>query len=743
MAITKEVKKARSEIRKAKHDYKRRSSGDSLSSRGDADGCATYVFRRVVNAATYSGGRDNGSRLPTTTGGIGYHHNRRASHLGFLILLACLSFAKPPLGEFTKWLFANDRSLQHDGIPPCLVAGDEEGQPPRTIMPKAVPPTFTASYPGSGAKLTWNMIRMITGIYTGDDFDHDGLVQAGQVVSIKTHYPAHGSPEENEAFHRLPHDSIDNAVLLLRNPLTALPSHHNYIHEMKYHLKSHSTKAPVREWIKWRDIAFDIEMKKWVNHTKYWLDNYNIPEKRLLLLPFEALTDETDGPYQLRRLGDFLATVHPDIRQGMVPPTKIPCVWNHFVKEQVPGESPILRGRAIALFYAGTTESLAEQEGDYDNEEDPVYTYTPQQLETMLQALSKLKESQDSKFPEISALLQQYMEEVFQAKVDAESKIAEMGEFEAPRSEPWALPWAQEMIQSHELYSKLLNVDQELPFDQTTQVPFYWYLTRSGGKALEHWFRCLGRVTPVFKRTPGCNTDEEEEDGGQKGLHLCQVKKRDWINADTSTSAGIHRAKRYDLVGRRFDNFVLQSPLFHDAMTLLDEPFHGRLFVMIRDPVARAISKFYPEFYKRGQNMTMMEYAESDLVDSNYYTRKLVNKREGEELSPNHLVLAKEILRQKTLVLLTSEMEESADRMAKYFGWYAKEEDLIPKQKECLQRFAVEEPLNPLNPYTQKNFQTPQDGDPIWKAIATRNLYDLELYDYAKQVFQQQGVLSW
>lgn len=34
-------------------------------------------------------------------------------------------------------------------------------------------PTFTASYPGSGAKMTWNLVQALTGIVTGDEHRHN------------------------------------------------------------------------------------------------------------------------------------------------------------------------------------------------------------------------------------------------------------------------------------------------------------------------------------------------------------------------------------------------------------------------------------------------------------------------------------------------------------------------------------------------------------------------------------------
>ena len=126
-------------------------------------------------------------------------------------------------------------------------------------IPKKMEPTLVASYPGSGAKLTWKLIRAITGIMTGDDVDHNGLVRKGQVVAIKTHYPTILSKEKFEATttiatttndaHEEEHQQsdvvnlsrIERSILLLRSPFHAIPSYYNFQYERSMNLENHST----------------------------------------------------------------------------------------------------------------------------------------------------------------------------------------------------------------------------------------------------------------------------------------------------------------------------------------------------------------------------------------------------------------------------------------------------------------------------------------------------------------------
>ena len=47
--------------------------------------------------------------------------------------------------------------------------------------------SYAASYPGCGARMTWNLVEALTGLWTGDDWDNNN--RGKQVVTVKTHYP--------------------------------------------------------------------------------------------------------------------------------------------------------------------------------------------------------------------------------------------------------------------------------------------------------------------------------------------------------------------------------------------------------------------------------------------------------------------------------------------------------------------------------------------------------------------------
>lgn len=76
--------------------------------------------------------------------------------------------------------------------------------------------------------------------------------------------------------------------------------------------------------------------------------------------------------------------------------------------------------------------------------------------------------------------------------------------------------------------------------------------------------------------------------------------------------------------------------------------------------------------------MSVLEYAQRDLTPTNWVTRSLVGSLETLEVTPKDLQLAKEIVREKMLVLIFEDIDDSINRLLEYFGWEASEVD-----REC------------------------------------------------------------
>ena len=117
------------------------------------------------------------------------------------------------------------------------------------------PITYAASYPGCGARMTWNLVEALTGLQSGDDWNNNG--RGSEVATVKTHYPNSNGvlPEFDE--------KIGRAFIVIRNPIKSIPSLFNHIYEIRNHIPVHTTKAPVEEWVKWRNAYWETEIEEY------------------------------------------------------------------------------------------------------------------------------------------------------------------------------------------------------------------------------------------------------------------------------------------------------------------------------------------------------------------------------------------------------------------------------------------------------------------------------------------------
>ena len=107
--------------------------------------------------------------------------------------------------------------------------------------------------------------------------------------------------------------------------------------------------------------------------------------------------------------------------------------------------------------------------------------------------------------------------------------------------------------------------------------------------------------------------------------------------------------------------------------------------------------------------------------------RSLTNKMVG-PLSSDDILVAKEILRRKCIIGLLDRMEESIIRFHSYFG-FGDEAAL-----GCARRqFAAGSGRN-----SHSHPKLNRDGE-TWKILEQKNEFDLILYEYARQLFEDQG----
>ena len=277
-----------------------------------------------------------------------------------------------------------------------------------------------------------------------------------------------------------------------------------------------------------------------------------------------------------------------------------------------------------------------------------------------------------------------------------------------------------------------------------TDLPVYWHVAKSGGTTMKELVGACYGLTLASEI--GGNLV------GQGGKELRVVEARGkinneymgrHINVDVTTEGGIQRAASLHLAQSGMAD-VLVSPLLHDvAANILSRSHRGRMFALFRHPIDRLVSLFYylqtathePTYDPRLANMTLSEYAASGLVESNIMVRSLSNKMEG-PLSADDLEEAKRTLRTKCLVGLLDEMETSLARFRHFFHWDGPDGNYGPMAERCQEQLLARGGSNRIeHPILVDRNSRDYDN------FARKNVLDLILYEYARQLFVEQGAL--
>mmetsp|Transcript_2226 Transcript_2226/g.2059 ORF Transcript_2226/g.2059 Transcript_2226/m.2059 type:complete len:329 (-) Transcript_2226:137-1123(-) len=263
-----------------------------------------------------------------------------------------------------------------------------------------VKPVFAASYPGSGARMTWNLIEALTGLVTGDEWYSNGRVK--DVVTVKTHHP-------HDQGRKIPWaNEIERAFLLIRNPMKAIPSYHNFLYEFENKLENHSTRAPVEAWIKWRDQFFISQLEVWKNHMEFWLDSYD-PKNRIVV-PYEHLINPTQGPLVTEELNEFLGR-GPGVTP--IPQESVKCVWGTVVNYKSGNVPNSRQPLPKDVKFVGNYPIFPSSSRDGPKERP----YTEQQLDALLITTDQMRRKYNAEGGRIRSSLEMYIGKIQEAKV--------------------------------------------------------------------------------------------------------------------------------------------------------------------------------------------------------------------------------------------------------------------------------------------------------------------------------------
>jgi len=216
-------------------------------------------------------------------------------------------------------------------------------------------------------------------------------------------------------------------------------------------------------------------------------------------------------------------------------------------------------------------------------------------------------------------------------------------------------------------------------------------------------------------------------------LEVVSVAGHRYVNVDTTTVNGISEAKALGLASSRLAH-VIVSPRFQEGASLFSSSNRGRAFAMLRHPIERAVSMFY--FLKKHNvpavaTMSLEEYCKSPHVENNWMTRILSDKMLG-DVTDVELEIAKNVMREKIVIGLLEQKEESMRRFEFFFGWRYTESPA--KQQACRTRILVGDYRT-----NESAKGKVEEGSQAWSMLLWQNKLDMKLYKYAKAIFLQQG----
>ncbi|KAL7477393.1 hypothetical protein ACHAW6_003203 [Cyclotella cf. meneghiniana] len=235
-----------------------------------------------------------------------------------LIILCCLltsqniellPMASPPPHRRLDWTSQCSQDILSSLLSPPL----------RPTTPLLKKPAYIASFPGSGDKIfSKYLVEALSGLQVGEAAVSPSLHKMqetggsgeyggqGEVIAVRTHFP-HTSGKLASWDGDIP-----RVIVILRNPLHAIPSYFNEVYEIRNHLPPGSSKDQQHQadthatWIKWRDAQFPSQTMLYRRFVSFWMERHIEDDNNRIFFTYEDLTEWYKGPVEAKRMQTFL-----------------------------------------------------------------------------------------------------------------------------------------------------------------------------------------------------------------------------------------------------------------------------------------------------------------------------------------------------------------------------------------------------------------------------------------------------
>ena len=213
------------------------------------------------------------------------------------------------------------------------------------------------------------------------------------------------------------------------------------------------------------------------------------------------------------------------------------------------------------------------------------------------------------------------------------------------------------------------------------------------------------------------------------------------INVDTMSPSGILRAEKMNLVPSGLADLIVTTNINYAIEHLFDPEHKGRVFSVFRNPIERYISLFYyvqqatweRSYNPLWHNMSLFNWAQEYMINDyhvNTLTKSLSKKNSHEEVTEQDLRIAQRTVNKRIFVGLIDNMEESIHR----FNYIMGVDESSQLNRECIDKYFG----HGVKKSNSNSHPKVDESDPAWQYLAERNQYDVRLFEYIVQVFDEQ-----
>lgn len=267
--------------------------------------------------------------------------------------------------------------------------------------------------------------------------------------------------------------------------------------------------------------------------------------------------------------------------------------------------------------------------------------------------------------------------------------------------------------------------DIEQPYNPKKDTPFFFMIPKSGTTTLAKYMsECANLVMASSVGRPYISDNLEVVDHNGKNV----------VNVDVTKREGLAHAGTLGLAESAVADVVI-SGYIHQTARIFNKRNKARMFTLMRHPLQRTVSEFYyvqiadwePLSYKPWlKEWTLAQYVKSDYFIDNWMTRQIVGKSSKTvAVTWRDYENAKRILREKCLIGLSKNYEESVFRFKTYFGWGGDD--------QC-----IKDLFAPGNKMNTNRHPILEKGTPTYELMVEKDKWDILLYGYAQKLFEKQ-----